>query len=102
MQIDNLLLHLRRNNIGTLKEKINFKPILKVLPSWIMNIDDVARIFPLEEGLFDYVIIDEASQCNQATILHLLYRAKNIIIVGDEKQLGPAEIRFLDGDKIKA
>lgn len=102
MQIDNLLLHLRRNNIGTLKEKINFKPILKVLPSWIMNIDDVARIFPLEEGLFDYVIIDEASQCNQATILHLLYRTKNIIIVGDEKQLGPAEIRFLKNTDISA
>jgi hypothetical protein len=102
MQISNLQLHLRRNNIGTLRERINFKPILRVLPCWIMSIDDVARVFPLEEGLFDYVIIDEASQCNQATILHLLYRAKKIIIVGDEKQLGPAEVRFLKDTDISA
>lgn len=35
----------------------------------------------------DYIIIDEASQCDILSALPLLYLAKNIIIVGDEKQL---------------
>ena len=32
--------------------------------------------FPLESGLFDLVIVDEASQCSLAAVLSLAYRAK--------------------------
>ena len=32
--------------------------------------------FPLESGLFDLVIVDEASQCSLAAVLPLAYRAK--------------------------
>jgi len=35
-----------------------------VFPCWIMRPEDVCRIFPLREGIFDVVIFDEASQCN--------------------------------------
>lgn len=35
----------------------------------------------------DYIIIDESSQCDILSALPLLYLAKNIIVVGDEKQL---------------
>ncbi|MEW5949150.1 MAG: AAA domain-containing protein [Thermodesulfobacteriota bacterium] len=97
-----LMLQKKGGSIMRMREEIKFEPLLQALPCWIMSIDDVARIFPLQEGLFDYVIIDEASQCNQATILHLLYRAKNVIVVGDEKQLGPADIRFLRSNDIDA
>jgi very-short-patch-repair endonuclease len=37
--------------------------------------------------LFDYVIIDEASQCDIASIIPLLFRAKRAVIIGDPKQL---------------
>jgi len=41
----------------------------------------------LELGLFDYVVIDEASQCDIASALPLLARAKRAVIVGDPAQL---------------
>ena len=37
--------------------------------------------------LFDMVIIDEASQCDIASALPLIYRAKQIVVVGDPLQL---------------
>lgn len=42
---------------------------------------------PLEEWFFDYLIIDEASQNDIASILPLLYRVKNVIIIWDPNQL---------------
>ena len=45
--------------------------------------------FPLESGLFDLVIVDEASQCSLANVLPLAYRAKRLVVVGDPGQLNP-------------
>jgi hypothetical protein len=42
---------------------------------------------PLIAGLFDFVIIDEASQCDVASALPLIARAKRAVIVGDPMQL---------------
>ncbi len=42
----------------------NFNAILDLIPIWIMELDDASRIIPLEAGIFDYVVLDEASQCN--------------------------------------
>lgn len=78
-----------------LRNNINYKKILELFPCWVMSIDDVARIFPLEEALFDYLIVDEASQCNQAAVLHLAYRAKRMIVVGDSKQMKNPNTQFL-------
>ena len=41
--------------------------------------------------MFDYVIIDESSQVPIPSIIPLLNKCKNIIIVGDDKQLSPIE-----------
>jgi very-short-patch-repair endonuclease len=41
----------------------------------------------MEPGFFDLVIIDEASQCDIASALPLLYRAKRSVIIGDPMQL---------------
>ena len=59
----------------------------KVLPCWCTTAVDVSSSIPPIAGLFDVVIIDEASQCDIATCLPLLYRAKRAVIVGDDKQL---------------
>lgn len=83
------------DSLISLKDKINYQAVLNVFPAWICTIDDAARLFPLDLGLFDYMIIDEASQCSQATALPLAYRAKRMIVVGDEHQLQPATSRFL-------
>ena len=45
--------------------------------------------FPLESGLFDLVIVDEASQCSIAAVLPLAYRAQRLAVVGDPCQLNP-------------
>ncbi len=47
----------------------------------------VSTNLPLEPALFDLVIIDEASTCDPASLLPLLYRARRAVIVGDPQQL---------------
>jgi len=42
---------------------------------------------PLTEGLFDLLIIDEASQCDIASAIPLIYRAKKVVVIGDPLQL---------------
>jgi superfamily I DNA and/or RNA helicase len=42
---------------------------------------------PFEPSFFDLVVIDEASQCDIASALPLLFRAKAAVIIGDPKQL---------------
>lgn len=43
------------------------------------------------EYMFDYVIIDESSQVTIPLTIPLLNKCKNIVIVGDDKQLPPIE-----------
>ncbi len=43
------------------------------------------------EYIFDYVIIDEASQVTIPSTIPLLNKCKNLVIVGDDKQLPPIE-----------
>lgn len=47
----------------------------------------VSANLPLEPALFDTLVIDEASTCDPASLLPLLYRAKRAIIIGDPQQL---------------
>lgn len=58
------------------------------VPCWIMPLYKVAETIKPEKGMYDYVIIDEASQIGPDAIF-LLYISKNIIIVGDDKQVSP-------------
>lgn len=47
----------------------------------------IKSAFPLQEGLFDMVVIDEASQCDIASALPLALRAKQLVVIGDPLQL---------------
>lgn len=58
------------------------------IPCWIMPLYKVTETISPEQGIYDYVIIDEASQLGPDAIF-LLYISKNIIIVGDDKQTSP-------------
>ena len=42
---------------------------------------------PFQPGHFDLVVFDEASQCDIASALPLLFRAKQAVVIGDPKQL---------------
>ena len=71
---------------GTLKA---IEPTLPYLRGWACTTLSLKQNFPMDAGLFDYVIIDEASQCHLSYILPAAYRAKRLILVGDPNQLPP-------------
>ena len=63
----------------------------KVVPAWIMPLNKVFDTLNPVENKFDIVIIDEASQSDVSSLI-LLYMAKKIIIVGDDKQVSPSDV----------
>ncbi|SFB84912.1 Superfamily I DNA and/or RNA helicase [Zunongwangia mangrovi] len=68
-------------------EDIDQSSVLKVFPVWLANLSDLNSILPLEENLFDLVLIDEATQCDIASALPAIFRAKRAVIIGDPNQL---------------
>ncbi len=65
------------------KDPENVKTIMGLIPVWIMELDDASRILAFERGRFDYVILDEASQCNIAYTLPSMYRARRALLSRD-------------------
>jgi very-short-patch-repair endonuclease len=60
---------------------------LSMVNVWSCTLKSVGANFPLKSGIFDYVIFDEASQVDLPSAAPALYRAKNVVVVGDERQL---------------
>jgi len=90
IEILNLLKALRArtgNKKADIFGDIDFKKVMDTLPIWTVNTADVHTVLPLQKEVFDLVIIDEATQCDTASILPLLQRGKRVVIVGDPKQL---------------
>ena len=56
-------------------------------PVWAASVLGAPNRIPLVDGLFDHVIFDEAGQCDIASALPLLARARHAMVVGDPKQL---------------
>ena len=73
---------------SSLYDQLNHKTIISTFPVWLVKASDIAKVFPRESEMFDYLIIDEASQCDTPSIIPLLQRAKKCIVVGDQNQLG--------------
>ncbi|WP_319190704.1 AAA domain-containing protein [Streptomyces sp. DK15] len=62
------------------------------VPAWIMPLHQVAETVPMDRpGLFDVVIVDEASQSGLEAML-LTWLADRIVVVGDSKQVSPSNI----------
>jgi very-short-patch-repair endonuclease len=64
-----------------------FPAVTKILPCWAVTSLSARGRLPFQAGLFDLVVIDEASQCDIASALPLLFRAKRAVIIGDPLQL---------------
>jgi very-short-patch-repair endonuclease len=73
--------------------------ILRHLPLWAVTNLSVASRLPLLPGMFDVVIIDEASQNDIASALPLLARAKRAVIVGDPAQLQHVSTLSVDRER---
>jgi len=57
-------------------------------PCIIAEPEAVFRFFPMEEGLIDILVFDEASQVSIAHSLSLILRAKQVVVFGDQYQYG--------------
>lgn len=83
-----------RQIIGAFQEDV-----LTLLPCWLCTPDAVSAIFPPQNGMFDLVIFDEASQCPVENAIPAIYRGKQVVVAGDEKQLPPTNLfRVADED----
>ena len=69
----------------------------KAIPIWIMPRYLVAEMIDPSPGLYDLVIVDEASQLGIES-LFLFYIAKKVIVVGDDQQISPAGVGIPDAD----
>jgi primosomal replication protein N'' len=67
-------------------------PLLdSVVPLLLVSPETASSMLPLKAGLFDVVVIDEASQMFVAEALPMLFRAKHAVIAGDRQQMPPAD-----------
>ncbi|PHM54408.1 protein kinase domain-containing protein [Xenorhabdus sp. KK7.4] len=64
--------------------------LMHLRPIWLMTPDIASQILPLRPGFFDTVIYDEASQMPIEYALPTLYRSKQMIVSGDDKQMPPS------------
>jgi len=63
--------------------------IQKIKPVFMMSPISVANFLPPKEVTFDLVVFDEASQVRPVEAFGALLRAKQVVVVGDSKQLPP-------------
>lgn len=66
----------------------NYTSALKtLLPVSAITSLSARRRIPFKEAIYDLLIIDEASQCDIASMVPLLMRAKRVAVIGDKQQL---------------
>lgn len=68
-------------------DEIDFQIVLKAFPIWLTSLSDLKESIPFKNELFDLVIIDESTQCDIASCLPAVQRAKRVVVAGDPNQL---------------
>jgi very-short-patch-repair endonuclease len=71
----------------------------RAVPCWVLPHWRVSETIPPEIGLFDLVIIDEASQ-SDIWALPAMLRGQKVLVVGDHKQVSPSAVGTAE-EKIK-
>ncbi len=66
--------------------------LFKGVRVWLLTPEVVSEILPLEMGVFDLLIFDEASQMYVEKGIPSIYRAKKVVVAGDHKQLRPSSL----------
>ncbi len=65
--------------------------VFQLIPCWMASPEAVSAVFNLQTA-FDLVIFDEASQCFAERGIPAMYRSRQVVIVGDSKQLQPSDL----------
>lgn len=60
--------------------------LFDTFPVWVVRKQAVPFLLPCKERSFDLVVVDEATQCRVDDAMSLMFRAKKILVVGDDKQ----------------
>ena len=83
----------RENPRISLRDYFNraFHTITWLKPCTLMSPLSVSEVLPLVNTQYDVMIIDEASQMKPEFSIPSIVRAKQIVIVGDQKQLPPTD-----------
>ncbi|THV27549.1 DEAD/DEAH box helicase [Glycomyces paridis] len=77
----------RRAYRGKMLEGVDAGALLSAAPLWIGTVADAEAVLPPTAGLFDLVILDEASHINQLRAAPVLARARRAVVAGDPRQL---------------
>lgn len=88
----------RKMSINRFMSKYKLE-LLDSIKIWLMTPEVVSDIMPFGKNIFDLVIFDEASQLYVEKSIPAIYRAKKVIVAGDQKQLKPSSLgkgRILD------
>ena len=80
---------MRHKPVRTLATGATGKVLRDLKPVWLMSPLSVSDTLPLDPDLFDVVIFDEASQVPVEEAVPALFRAPQVIVVGDQMQLPP-------------
>ncbi|UXX80583.1 AAA domain-containing protein [Reichenbachiella carrageenanivorans] len=67
------------------------REVFDLIPCWLASPESASAIFPMEK-IFDLVIFDEASQCFVEKGIPAIFRGKQVVIAGDDKQLQPNDL----------
>jgi very-short-patch-repair endonuclease len=70
---------------------------LDTIPAWVVSLGRLYETVDARPGLFDIAVVDEASQCSLESLV-LFYLAKQVIVVGDDKQISPTVVGVKDGE----
>ncbi|HXH07982.1 MAG TPA: AAA domain-containing protein [Vicinamibacterales bacterium] len=70
---------------------------LEAIPAWVVSLGRLYETVDARPGMFDIAVVDEASQCWLDSLV-LFYLAKQIIVVGDDKQISPTVVGVADGE----
>jgi hypothetical protein len=91
------LLRAGRRQRRKLLRTIGGPGLLSALPLWVGTVADVDDLLPQVAGLFDLVVLDDASQIDQIAAAGALLRGTRGVVVGDPRQL-----RGLSGAAVSA
>lgn len=81
----------RKWSVNKFISKFSYE-LFKNIKIWLLTPEVVSEIIPLETGVFDLVIFDEASQMYVEKGIPSIFRAKKVVIAGDHKQLRPSSL----------
>ncbi|MEM4522957.1 MAG: AAA domain-containing protein [candidate division WOR-3 bacterium] len=84
--LENYLTCIENNTFKNLSVE-DLKMVLKVFPVVATTNQSIRNGIPLLQEIFDLLVVDEASQSDISSALPLIYRSKQLVIIGDPMQL---------------